>query len=201
MTRCLAFSAMAMLLAVTTPVALRAEAGKAHLDEPDGSAVVFGRSLNIEGTPLRLERRQSGSSFRGIKEAKLGGIRPSGLPLRANWISSGFGMRFHPLGGGARFHGGLDFPAPAGTVVHATAPGVVVYAGWNGGYGLCLVIEHGGGTTTLFGHLSSISTNPGDSVGPGQVIGRVGSTGRSTGPHLHYEVRQDGRPVDPRTYL
>jgi len=125
MTRSFAFSAVMMMLAMTTPVALQADTGKTDVGEPDGSAVVFGRSLNIEGTPLRLERRQGVSSFRGIKESRLGGIRPSGLPLRANWISSGFGMRFHPLGGGARFHGGLDFPAPAGTAVHATAPGVV----------------------------------------------------------------------------
>lgn len=175
---------------------MAAAASGAAYAEGTRPAVTFGRSLDIEGTPLRLAQTfNRGFSLAGP------GTRPSGLPLRANWISSGFGMRFHPFGGGAKFHGGLDFAAPTGTAVHATAPGVISFAGWNGNYGLCVVIDHGGGTSTLFGHLSAVSSAPGTPVGMGDVIGRVGSTGRSTGPHLHYEVRLGGRPVDPRSYL
>lgn len=197
--RCLAVWSAA--LALIAPNALQANAADTDLSGSQDKPVVFGRSLDIEGTPLRLEQAHVSRSFKGIGDGRLAGIRPNGLPLRGNFISSGFGMRLHPMGGGLKLHAGLDFPAPAGTAVHATAPGVVVFAGWSGGYGLCLVVAHGGGTTTLFGHLSAIAAAPGDTVAAGQLIGRVGSTGRSTGPHLHYEVRRDGRPVDPRSYL
>ena len=183
-------------LALTGILCMAAAASGAAYAEGTRPAVTFGRSLDIEGTPLRLAR-----AFNPGFTLARPGTRPSGLPLKANWISSGFGMRFHPFGGGAKFHGGLDFAAPTGTAVHATAPGVISFAGWNGNYGLCVVIDHGGGTSTLFGHLSAVTSVPGTPVGMGDLIGRVGSTGRSTGPHLHYEVRLGGRPVDPRSYL
>lgn len=157
--------------------------------------ITFGRSLNIQGTPFALSSRSSNA------ELNLPPTRPRGMPLRAAAISSGFGMRYHPLGLGLKFHGGLDFPAPTGTAVHATAPGRVVFAGWNGGYGMCLILEHGGGMTTLFGHLSAVAVKPGEPIAQGQVIGVVGSTGRSTGPHLHYEVRLGSQALDPRRFL
>lgn len=175
----------------------------ADLNSPQSPpAIVFGRALDIAGTPLRLAVRPTGgypdfgqSTYRGPI------VRPNGLPLRAASMSSSFGMRYHPLSGGLRFHAGLDLAAPTGTPVHATAPGVVSFAGWYGGYGLCVAVDHGGGTATLFGHLSATSARAGDRIEAGDILGRVGSTGQSTGPHLHYEVRRGGRPVDPRGYL
>lgn len=165
-------------------------------------SITFGRGLDIQGTPfllsIRLARPGHPAATQGLS---FSGVRPHGLPLRTSAISSGFGMRLHPLGFGIKFHGGLDFPAPAGTSVYATAPGKVVFAGWNGGYGLCLLVDHGAGVTTLFGHLSAVAVNQGDTINRGQIIGVVGSTGRSTGPHLHYEVRQGGQPMDPRPFL
>jgi murein DD-endopeptidase MepM/ murein hydrolase activator NlpD len=98
---------------------------------------------------------------------------------------------------GGHFHSGIDMAAPAGTPIRAAAGGVVTVA-WNpGGYGLYLVVQHGGGVSTLYGHLESTNLVSGDPVEAGAEIGRVGSTGLSTGPHLHFEVRRSGRPVDP----
>ena len=201
MKQLLAFSLLA-LLSVGTPSLLSAEVQKVSSAEPARPVIMFGRSLDIMGTPLRPGPVRLARSFNpNARNSGLPGARPIGLPLRAMFVSSGFGMRWHPLGGGAKFHCGVDFPAPVGTPVNATASGVVVFSGWDGGYGLSVVIEHGSGTRTLFGHLSGVSVGSGDPVNAGQVIGQVGSTGRSTGPHLHYEIREGGRPVDPRAYF
>jgi murein DD-endopeptidase MepM/ murein hydrolase activator NlpD len=118
------------------------------------------------------------------------------LPLRGPFTSR-FGSRIHPLFGRRHFHTGLDIAAPRGTPVRAAMSGVVLFAGWYGGYGKLVVLDHGQGLSTLYGHLSVISVAVGQRVASQQVIGLVGSTGYSTGPHLHYEVRQNGRPVDP----
>ena len=112
-------------------------------------------------------------------------------------ITSGFGMRYHPILHYERFHAGLDFGAPYGSPIVAAANGQVVAAGWAGGYGHEVQIAHGGGIVTLYGHMSSIVAQAGEMVRQGQVIGYVGSTGLSTGPHLHFEVRVDGRAVNP----
>jgi murein DD-endopeptidase MepM/ murein hydrolase activator NlpD len=123
-------------------------------------------------------------------------VSGSGLiwPVNAP-ITSPFGWRW------GRMHEGIDLGAPYGTPIAAAAAGTVIYAGWMGGYGNLTVIDHGGGLSTAYGHQSRIAVGVGESVAQGQIIGYVGSTGHSTGPHLHFEVRVDGQPVDPLGYL
>ena len=116
-------------------------------------------------------------------------------------LSSTFGVRVDPFLHVAAMHTGLDFRGDAGDPIHATAAGTVVGAGWSGGYGRVVEIDHGNGLSTRYGHLSQIDVKVGDEIRIGQVIGRMGSTGRSTGPHLHYETRIDGDPVDPQKFL
>jgi murein DD-endopeptidase MepM/ murein hydrolase activator NlpD len=116
-------------------------------------------------------------------------------------FTSGFGVRLDPFLGRPAMHTGLDFRAATGDPVRATANGKVVSSGWAGGYGRMVEIDHGNGLSTRYGHLSEINVKVGDPVKIGQVIGAVGSTGRSTGPHLHYETRIDGEAVDPQKFL
>jgi murein DD-endopeptidase MepM/ murein hydrolase activator NlpD len=116
-------------------------------------------------------------------------------------LSSSFGVRSDPFGRGPAMHSGLDFRSGQGDPVRVTANGKVVNAGWNGGYGKMVEVDHGNDITTRYGHLSEIEVKVGQTVRVGQTIGRVGSTGRSTGPHLHYETRIDGDAVDPQKFL
>lgn len=127
---------------------------------------------------------------------------PSIMPINvADYtISSGYGNRIDPIYGTTKFHAGLDFPADVGDPVFATAKGTVTFAGWKGGYGNCIDISHGYNYTTRYGHLSSIDVKQGQQVVRGDRIGRVGSTGKSTGPHLHYEVRFKDEPQNPVNY-
>jgi murein DD-endopeptidase MepM/ murein hydrolase activator NlpD len=126
---------------------------------------------------------------------------PFAVPLVHYDVSSHFGVRRDPFDGEREFHTGIDLAAEIGTPVHATAPGVVDFAGWDGGYGRMVEIDHGNGIHTRYGHLSRILVHAGERVVRHERIGLVGSTGRSTGPHLHYEVRIDGRPVNPAKFL
>jgi len=112
-------------------------------------------------------------------------------------ITSGFGYRIHPITGQYKLHTGVDMACGYGTPIHAAAAGLVVHAGWYGAYGNAVIIDHGSGMATLYGHCSSVAVGAGQTVAAGQVIGYVGSTGYSTGPHLHYEVRQNGTPIAP----
>lgn len=116
-------------------------------------------------------------------------------------ITSPFGYRIHPVMGYARLHAGLDYGVEHGTAIRAADNGVVIVAEWYGGYGNCIIIQHGKDLTTLYGHCSELYVKNGDTVRQGQSIAAVGSTGMSTGPHLHFEVRQAGTPVDPLSYL
>lgn len=130
---------------------------------------------------------------------------PSNLPTvwaHLGKINNEYGFRRNPFGGRSyEFHGGLDIDGERGDAIIAPANGVVVKAGWQGGYGNLIEIDHGNGLTTRYGHLSSIAIQAGDPVQRGQVIGAVGSTGRSTGPHLHYELRLNDKAINPRRLL
>ena len=123
------------------------------------------------------------------------------LPIPSAVITSPFGPRLDPLTGLMGFHPGVDFGANFGTPIQAAGDGTVVWAGPDGGYGNCTIIDHGHGLATLYAHQSNILVHLGDQITHGQVIGQVGSTGYSTGPHLHFEVRVNGSPVDPVPYL
>lgn len=131
--------------------------------------------------------------------------KASALPLRnpapGTAVSSRFGLRRDPLLGTAAHHSGVDFRAPTGSPARATAPGTVVKAGWYGGYGRMVEVDHGNGITTRYGHLSRIMVKVGEKVATGTTLGRTGSSGRSTGPHLHYEIRRDGKAVNPLAFI
>jgi len=126
---------------------------------------------------------------------------PLANPAPGRSVTSPFGVRTDPILGTAALHSGMDFRAPIGMPAKVTAPGVVVKAGWNGGYGRMVEVDHGNGFATRYGHLSEIDVAVGQKLVAGDVIGKTGSSGRSTGPHLHYEVRHNGEAVDPLRFL
>jgi murein DD-endopeptidase MepM/ murein hydrolase activator NlpD len=128
---------------------------------------------------------------------------PSDKPVKTNVsFTSGFGVRSDPFHAGAAMHPGIDLAGSYGTPIYATAEGTVLRAGWNsGGYGNLVEIDHGRGIVTRYGHMSAILVSAGQHITRGQQVGRMGSTGRSTGNHLHYEVRIDGRPVNPIPFM
>ncbi|MFH1684371.1 MAG: peptidoglycan DD-metalloendopeptidase family protein [Candidatus Margulisiibacteriota bacterium] len=134
------------------------------------------------------------------KGSKVQGSGVMAWPLRGR-ITSRFGYRRHPLWGGRHKHTGLDVAGKHGTPIRAADAGEVIFSGWWDGYGKAVVIDHGRKTTTVYGHMSRIYKGVGAIVAKGQIIGLVGSTGYSTGPHLHFEVRKNGKPVDPIKFL
>ena len=137
------------------------------------------------------------------REEALRAARASGKMLFPSQgpITSQFGSRFHPVLGYSRFHAGTDFGAATGTPIQASETGIVLFAGWYGGYGNAVILDHGGGMTTLYAHASRLYVGEGETVKKGDAIAAIGSTGLSTGPHLHFEVRRNGEPVDPMSYL
>ena len=126
---------------------------------------------------------------------------PQVLPARLEYISSGFGYRSDPFTHAGAFHPGLDFKGPMGAPIYAAARGVVSFAGQRSGYGNCIEVTHGPGLVTRYAHMSAFRAHQGEQVAAGQQIGAIGSTGRSTGPHLHFEVRINDHPVNPRPFL
>ncbi|MEM6907290.1 MAG: M23 family metallopeptidase [Pseudomonadota bacterium] len=126
---------------------------------------------------------------------------PSRMPVSDGRMTSGYGMRRHPVLKRRKKHNGVDIAAPTGTPVYATADGLVGRADWFSSYGLYISIDHGGDLETRYAHLSRLAVAAGERVNKGDIIGYVGSTGRSTGPHLHYEVRVDGLAVNPIPYM
>jgi murein DD-endopeptidase MepM/ murein hydrolase activator NlpD len=167
------------------------------------------KEFQAEADALQRESDQIAATLRSrpstASDGGSPGVAPSGgrlsSPIPGASIVSGFGPRVHPIYGDVRVHTGVDFAASEGTPIHAAADGVIVSAGEYGGYGNATIIDHGGGIATLYGHQSSIGVSEGQRVTRGQVIGRVGCTGACTGPHLHFEVRVNGTPVDPVPYL
>lgn len=152
------------------------------------------------GVDPRFERLGLSLARMNALERGLAGI-PQVLPASLEFISSGFGYRSDPFTGGAAFHAGLDFRGPTGAPIYAAAKGVVTFAGVQQGYGNCIEISHGNGLMTRYAHMSGFRARIGQTVAAGDVIGLIGSTGRSTGPHLHFEVRVNGRAVNPRPFL
>lgn len=123
------------------------------------------------------------------------------MPVRSGYMSSNYGYRADPFTGRAAFHGGIDFAGPEGTHVFAVAPGIVTFAGAKTGYGNLVEVSHGDGVTTRYAHASRVAVKVGDLVEKDQLVAYMGSTGRSTGPHLHYEVLRNGKQVNPATYI
>jgi murein DD-endopeptidase MepM/ murein hydrolase activator NlpD len=151
----------------------------------------------LEGKMNQLERNIK--AYESVLRYR--GYTPSVWPVVGK-LESGFGGRRNPFGGSSyEFHSGQDIDAQTGDPVVATATGIVTFVGWQNGYGQLVVIDHGDGLTTRYGHLSHIDVAQGQTVERSDFIGRVGSTGRSTGPHLHYEIRVNDEPVDPLQYL
>lgn len=182
-----------------------AQAGaRVFLAAPVG-VVVVGAEDDPQGTP-RYAARQDGqgagvvrfSSSRPSQISTAGaGSLPAGLPLARSHITSRFGARRNPVTGVNQRHAGVDLAAPTGAPVVATGDGVVAFAGPAGNYGLLVAVDHGNGVQTRYAHLSRLGVRSGQSVRTGDVVGLVGSTGRSTGPHLHYEIRARGHAIDP----
>ena len=147
--------------------------------------------------------KQLFSSWKKLDNLQVGAIAvPSEKPVRMAAFTSGYGVRSDPFGGGAARHMGIDLAGPTGTPIYATADGVVSESGYhNGGYGNLIKLDHGRGVETRYGHLSAMLVAAGQRVARGQLIGRMGSTGRSTGSHLHYEVRIEGKAVNPIPFM
>jgi murein DD-endopeptidase MepM/ murein hydrolase activator NlpD len=161
----------------------------AALPFADGGS--FDRQLyNV--TTARAQVEQLTRSLRSV---------PVRRPVAGDEIVSGFGVRIDPFLGRPAMHTGLDFRAEIGDPIQATANGVVTVAGWSAGYGKTVEVDHGNGLATRYGHMSEIEVKVGQQIRIGQVLGKVGNTGRSTGPHLHYETRVDGEAVDPQRFL
>lgn len=183
------------LAAALAPLGLPVEASGPRA--PSGGPFVPATRLHfVERLALLSRTLDEIASMR--RSAAVLPLRP---PVAARSVSSRFGYRMDPFLARPALHAGIDFVAPEGTEVRATAPGVVVAAGENGGYGLMVDVRHEGGLVTRYAHLSAILSEEGRRVKAGTPIGRVGSTGRSTGPHLHYETRRDGEPVNPANFL
>lgn len=175
-------------------------------DGGNAAHLTFGRAIDLAGRPVNLSHPAVAVVHFGLPPAEDMSVStsvsmPSGTPVASASLTSGFGLRRHPILGGIREHSGVDLAISAGSPVHATADGVVERAAWSGGYGLAVSLDNGPGVETRFGHMSRLNVVAGQQVHRGDVIGYVGSTGLSTGPHLHYEVRMNGHAVDPHRFM
>jgi len=188
--------AAAPVMAQSAPVAAEATASvPTHTRDIDMSGA---QDQNFQQLFTKWQALDSRS---GNLSPSFGVSIPSRMPLESATLTSEYGMRTHPVLGGRRQHKGIDLAAPTGTPVYATADGIIGRADWFSSYGLYVQIEHGAELETRYGHLSRIAVSAGERVHKGDLIGYVGTTGRSTGPHLHYEVRVAGDAVNPMPYM
>jgi murein DD-endopeptidase MepM/ murein hydrolase activator NlpD len=180
---------------------LGVDVGKRKIDSAVGGPFV---PFRLAANPSAFERQVHRVSVARAQAERLSRTLAT-LPIRQPMddidTSSGYGVRIDPFNGRPALHTGLDFRGDVGDPIRATAAGEVVAAGWNGGYGKQVEIDHGNGLSTRYAHMSEISVKVGQHIKVGHVVGRLGSTGRSTGPHLHYETRVDGDAVDPQKFL
>ena len=167
----------------------------------DEKALAEASYAELQATSQDIEARIRARQQQGASAGQV--VHGSGVLIwpTSGPITSPFGYRIHPIFGTQIYHSGIDIGVDTGTPIMAADSGVVVEADWLGGYGYAVVIDHGNGLSTLYGHNSELAVSPGQSVQQGQVIAYAGSTGYSTGPHCHFEVRVDGSPVDPMGYL
>jgi murein DD-endopeptidase MepM/ murein hydrolase activator NlpD len=164
---------------------------------PELNAMLDDLTRQIKDRERQLSVLESLISTRNLSRQ----IVPDGRPVQQGWISSYFGHRADPFTGRKAFHRGLDFAGPAGSQVVAVASGVVTYSKERFGYGKCVEINHGNGYVTRYAHNQRVLVSVGDTIQKGQAIALIGSTGRSTGPHLHFEVLKQGRAVDPMSFV
>lgn len=161
-----------------------------------------GPLIALEPGQFDVELDQLDHAVRTLEEIKANAkLLPLANPLPGATVTSHFGMRRDPILRRRAMHSGIDFRAPIGHPVKATGSGKVISAGWNGGYGRMVEVDHGHGLVTRYAHLKKITVRKGQNVSPGTIVGKVGSSGRSTGPHLHYEVRRRGKPINPSKFL
>jgi len=169
----------------------------ALVTSPDISSMLDNLTRQIKDRERQLSVLESLISTRNLNRQ----IVPDGRPVAQGWISSYFGERTDPFNGRNAYHKGIDFAGPAGAEVVAVASGVVTYAKDRFGYGKTVEINHGNGYVTRYAHNQKTLVSPGDTVQKGQAIALIGSTGRSTGPHVHFEVLRNGRAVDPMSFV
>lgn len=165
-----------------------------------GGLALVDRMDKLQNVGLTTETNLSRLQVYLLAQSAIAAATPSLLPI-AGWVSSPFGYRRHPYDGSYRLHSGVDIAAEPGTPVRAPAPGLVIFSGYREGYGKVVVVDHGYSISTVFAHNSRLFVNSGVRVKRGETIAEVGSTGHSTGPHLHYEVRKNGVPVNPVTFF
>ncbi|MCM2335048.1 MAG: M23 family metallopeptidase [Anaeromyxobacteraceae bacterium] len=187
------------LFADTLANAVAASGGLGIAEQLARSLTPGGQATQV-GAPSPLPSALAHAPSGGSRAALVNAAESLALPV-AGRVTSGFGHRLDPLTGEASLHTGLDVGAPEGTPIRVPAGGVVLSAGPRGGYGNAVEVDHGNGLVTLYGHAAEVLVSKGEFVEPGQEIATVGSSGRSTGPHLHFEVRQGGRAVDPSRVL
>lgn len=194
--------AVGFLSIAATPAIASSSAAAVDIAEP------LRQAQSESGAAGDIRFRQLFASWEALDQAGPAGpvtqpsvAIPSRMPLDGPSLTSNFGMRNHPIMGGRRKHQGVDLAAPTGTPVYATADGMVGKAEWFSSYGHYVEIDHGADLETRYAHMSRLAVAAGERVKKGEIIGYVGSTGRSTGPHLHYEVRVDGMAVNPMPYM
>jgi murein DD-endopeptidase MepM/ murein hydrolase activator NlpD len=178
--------------------------GGPETDLPGARPEISDISTMLKSLQSQIDR--SGSQLSALENVILSRqlgqeIHPEGRPVDTGYISSGFGERVDPFTGGEEFHEGIDFAAPEGTRIRAVAAGIVTWAGPHGGFGNMVQIDHGNGYATRYGHAYQVLVHVGQTVQRGDVIGLVGNTGRSTGPHVHFEVLKNGHEVNPARFV